>query len=64
MADPDLQIIEVGGRGRRAVIQTRDKGGGGARSIKIFFLLFGPHFGLKIKAGVPGFFTGLIKVII
>ena len=37
VADPDLQI----------------RGGGGGGGLKIFFRLFGPYFGLKIKGG-PG----------
>ena len=45
--DPDLEI-----KGS-TVIQTPRKGGGGGRSPKIFFLPFGPQFGLNIFGG-PG----------
>ena len=47
MADPDLQ----GGGGGEGVIETLRKGEWGLQ--KIFFQLFGPHFGRKIRGGGP-----------
>ena len=48
MAEPDLQIRWGGGGGSS---RPWDKGRGVS---KIFFRLFGPQFGLKIRGAGPG----------
>ena len=46
-ADPDLQIKVGGGGGGHPDPEIRGRGG----VQKIFFRLFGPQFGLKIREG-------------
>ena len=51
MADPDLQIREVGGGGGRGGEGHPDPEIRGAPSLKKIFRLFGPQLGLKIRGG-------------
>ena len=61
MADPDLQIREVGGGGGEGHPDPEIRG---ARSIKKFSALWASSWSKNKGGGGPGSATGLIEVII